>query len=260
MEQILDIARIVSCLVFLFYASWKDYETREVSNKVWIILGPLGLIITVLEFVFISTGNLMTYLISFAIISILGLIVFYAGGFGGADAKALICIGLILPIYPSQIRLEPRGLLSPVFPLTIFTNSVIFGALSVFYTLFRNLTWIVRKKDSIFEGLNESLWNKILALISGYKVKLKKLKKGHMYPIEDFEINEAGEKKRKLLVYPNYEERDEIIGRLQQNIPNRESEVWVTPGLPFLIFITIGLIVALIYGDIIWIILSSIIT
>jgi len=81
-----------------------------------------------------------------------------------------------------------------------------------------------------------------------------------MYPLEDFEITDDGNKKRKLLVYPNYDEREDIIARLKENILNQESEVWVTPGLPFLIFITIGLIVALIYGDIIWIILSTIIT
>jgi prepilin signal peptidase PulO-like enzyme (type II secretory pathway) len=34
--------------------------------------------------------------------------------------------------------------------------------------------------------------------------------------------------------------------------------VWATPGLPMLIFITLGLIVALTAGDIVWIIISRI--
>ena len=38
------------------------------------------------------------------------------------------------------------------------------------------------------------------------------------------------------------------------------NEVWVTPGLPLLIFITIGLIVALVFGNIVWILLRLIFT
>jgi prepilin signal peptidase PulO-like enzyme (type II secretory pathway) len=31
-----------------------------------------------------------------------------------------------------------------------------------------------------------------------------------------------------------------------------DSYVWATPGLPMLIFVTLGLIVALFFGDIVW--------
>jgi prepilin signal peptidase PulO-like enzyme (type II secretory pathway) len=33
--------------------------------------------------------------------------------------------------------------------------------------------------------------------------------------------------------------------------------VWATPGLPLLVFVTVGLIVGLIYGDIVWVIIRS---
>ncbi|MEJ2244101.1 MAG: A24 family peptidase C-terminal domain-containing protein [Candidatus Bathyarchaeota archaeon] len=101
----------------------------------------------------------------------------------------------------------------------------------------------------------ESVARKILAIISGYKIKLSKLDNSHMFPLEDIETTDDGEKSPKLLVFPNYDERENIIKRLKENKPN--GWVWATPGLPLLIFITAGLIIALIIGDIIWLLLGS---
>jgi len=265
-NQIFDGARIILCLSFLIYASWSDYKTREVSNKVWVILGPLALALTAFQYLIYSSQPLqllISYVLSFAITSALAIAIFYAGGFGGADAKALMCISLALPVYPNHLLLQPLGFVSPLFPITIFTNSVLLGALSVFYALFRNLLWIVRNRGGVFEGLEtESFGRKILALVSGYKVKISKLEKGHMYPLEDVEVNDDGKVKRKLLVFPRDEEREEIVARILENVKEKKLEggVWVTPGLPLLIFITAGLIIALFYGDIVWILLSSLLT
>ena len=263
MNQILDGARVVLCLGFLIYASWSDYKTREVSNKVWAVMGPLALALTAFQFLACSTEPfqlVISYVLSFAITSGLAIAIFYAGGFGGADAKALMCIALALPVYPEYLLPEPAGFVSPLFPITIFTNSVLLGALSVFYALFRNILWKIRNSGRVFEGLeSESFGRKILALFSGYKTKFSKLENGHMYPLEDVEIDEEGEATRKLLVFPKDEEREGIIARIRENVKeeNLEDGVWVTPGLPLLIFITAGLLIALAYGDIVWVLLRS---
>ena len=263
MNQIFDGARIILCLSFLIYASWSDYKTREVSNKVWVILGPLALALTGFQFLVYSSEPLqliILYALSFGITSGLAIAIFYVGGFGGADAKALMCIALALPLYPRYILPQPGGLVSPLFPITIFTNSVLLGALSVFYALFRNILWKLRNNGYVFDGLEkESLGRKILALFSGYKISVSKLEKGFMYPLEDVEVTEGEELKRKLLVFPKDEERDEIVARILKNVEKEKLEggVWVTPGLPLLIHITLGLLIALVYGDIVWILLSS---
>jgi len=262
MNQILDGARIVLCLSFLVYAAWSDYKTREVSNIVWVILGPVALALTGFQFLVYYSEPLqviISYVLSFAITSGLAIAIFYAGGFGGADAKALMCIALALPVYPNHLLSQPTGFVSPLFPITIFTNSVLLGALSVFYALFRNLLWKLRNKGGLFEGLEtESLGRKILALFSGYKISVSKLEKGFMYPLEDVEVSEESVK-RKLLVFPKDEERDEIVARILGNVGKDKLEggVWVTPGLPLLIHITLGLLIALFYGDIVWILLGT---
>ena len=260
MNQILDGARTIICLSFLIYASWSDYKTREVSDKVWIILGPLALALTAFQFLVFDPELLLTYVLSFAVTSALAFLIFYAGGFGGADAKALMCISLALPVYPNYFLPQPSGLFSPLFPLTIFTNSVLLGALSVFYALLRNLLWTARNRGGLFKGMEtESLGRKIVALFSGYKINVSKLEKGHMYPLEDVYINEKGDRKRKLMVFPKDEEREEIVARILENVKEEKVDggVWVSPGLPLLIFITAGLIIALAYGDLVWILLSS---
>ena len=260
MNQIFDGARTILCLSFLIYAAWSDFKTREVSNKVWITLGPLALALTVFQFFVFAPELLLTYFISFVVTSALALGIFYAGGFGGADAKALMCISLALPVYPNYFLPQPPGLFSPVFSLTVFTNGVLIGALSVFYALFRNLLWKAGNKGGLFEGLErESLGRKILSLLSGYKVKFSKLEKGHMYPLEDIQVDDEGKKKNTLLVFPKDEEREEIVMRLLKNAEKEKNNgwVWATPGLPLLIFITTGLVIALVYGDIVWIMLNS---
>ena len=64
----------------------------------------------------------------------------------------------------------------------------------------------------------------------------------------------------KLLVFPKYEEREEIITRVLENVKEERLDggIWVTPGLPLLIFVTAGLIIALAYGDIVWFLLGAI--
>jgi len=259
-KEVLDGVRVLLCLVFLIYASWSDFKTREVSNWVWAILAPFALILTSLQFFLFSPELLQGYVLSFAVTSALSITLFYAGAFGGADAKAFMCLSLALPFYPADIlqpySSDPSPLSQILFTITIFSNAVLLAALSVLYLMARNLSWKQRTKKNLFEGVEkESKWRKILVLLSGYKADIAELeKKEYLYPLEDFDENE-----RKLLVVPKDEDREEIVGRLQK--AKREGRlqngVWATPGLPMLIFVTIGLIVALFYGDIVWVIVRS---
>ena len=264
-EEILTSARIIVALTFLFFASWSDFKTREVSNNVWIIFAPIAFSITLAQFLFftppIGTAlqSLIYYGISFVITSIFSITLFYIGAFGGADAKALMCISLALPLPPEPFQ-ALSSFVSPIFPITIFSNSVIVAALSVFYSLLRNIIWKKRTKQNLFEGhRDESLGRKTLALLCGYKVTIQSLMKSFLYPLEDFQTTQQGEMKRRLLLFPRDEEREAIINRLSlaQSEGKIGQMVWATPGLPMLIFITIGLILALTLGDIIWIIIGG---
>jgi preflagellin peptidase FlaK len=258
----LDLARTSLALGFLFYASWSDNRTREVSNTVWIVFAPIAFVLTFAEVYVYQFSQLPLYGICFGLTALFAIVIFYAGGFGGADAKALMCLALVLPFYPTSLTAPAFGDISPIshtlFPLTVFSNSVLMAALMTLVMLAYNILWRVRTGEKLFEGKydNESIGRKTLVLITGYKASVQKLKdKWHVYPLEDANEDSEGNLKRKLVTLPRDEGRDAVVERLDKAVKSGKihDSVWATPGLPFLIFITAGLVLALFVGDIVWI-------
>ncbi|MEM4143303.1 MAG: A24 family peptidase C-terminal domain-containing protein [Candidatus Bathyarchaeia archaeon] len=263
--QAIIAAKIALSLAILIYASWSDYKTREVTNRVWAIYAPAALALTLAELCLYDSSKLLPYAVSFAATTAIALLLFYTGAIGGADSKALMCIALALPFYPEAL-LTPivatavSPLAQNLFPLAIFSNSVLFAAASGIYMLIRNFAWRLRTRQRLFEGTlaAESLWKKFTVLITGHKFPIAKLQKTwHIYPMEDIETEEA-ELKRRLVIVPNDERRSQIVERLAKAAEKGKisADVWATPGLPMLIFVTAGLIVALLVGDIIWLIIN----
>jgi len=267
LQTILVAAKVTLSLAFLLYSSWSDYKTREVSNRVWAVYAPLALALSLAELLLYDSSKLPFFGLSFGVTAAFAILLFYTGAFGGADSKALMCIALALPFFPEML-LTPifasgvSPLAQNLFPLTIFSNSVLFAAASGIYMILRNLVWRIKTEKKLFEGTlgTESIGKKILVMITGYKVSVAKLKeKWHVYPMEDAE-EENGETplKRKLVVVPKDEGRTEIVERLSKAVDagKIDAQVWATPGLPMLIFVTIGFIVALLIGDLVWLLVS----
>ena len=265
MQTTLIAAKVTLSIAFLLYASWSDYKTREVANRVWAIYAPSALFLSLAELLIYDPSKLPFFGLSFGVTAAFAIILFYSGGFGGADSKALMCIALALPFSTETLftPIVPSGV-SPlsqnIFPLTIFSNSVLFAAASGIYMLFRNLIQRVEAGEKLFEGTlaTESIGKKILVMITGYKIHVATLKeKWHVYPMEDVD-NGENQIKRKLVIVPRDEGRDEIVERLSKAVDDGKisDRVWATPGLPMLIFVTLGLIVALVFGDLVWILVS----
>jgi archaeal preflagellin peptidase FlaK len=213
-------------------------------------------------------SQLPLYALSFGVTAGLALLLFYAGGFGGADSKALICIALALPFAPLAL-LTPviAGGVSPtsqvIFPITIFGNAVLFAALSGAYMILRNLVWHRKNKTKMFQGTlaSESIAKKCLVLITGYKMSLSKVKeKWHIFPMEDID-DQFVNLKRKLVVVPRDEGREKMLEHLSKATEEGKIDgyVWATPGLPMLIFVTLGLVVALVLGDFVWLLVRLVI-
>jgi len=266
-QTVLTITRTSLTLVFLLYASFRDYKTREVSNTVWMLFAPLAFALTFLEIYIYEFSELSLQLslygMCFGLTAAFAIILFYSGGFGGADAKALMCLALALPFHPENLIKPFFAEASPIsqtfFPITIFSNSVLLAAATAIYMLLRNIFWRQKTGKKLFEReLGQSFGKKLLVLVTGYKIPIDKLKqKWHLYPLEDIENGETG-LKRKLVLLPKDEGRDAIVERLSKAVENGkiQNTVWATPGLPLLIFITVGLIIALFFGDIVWICIS----
>lgn len=250
----------------LFYSSWRDYKTREVSNRVWVIYAPIALSLSLSELLLFEPSQLPFYGLSFGVTAGLALLLFYAGGFGGADSKALMCIALALPFAPLALftpliaeAISPTS--QVIFPITIFGNAVLFAALSGIYMILRNVIWHKKTKSKMFQGTlaSESIGKKLIVLITGYKMSVSKVKeKWHIFPLEDVD-EQFVNLKRKLVIVPHDDGREKIVERLSKATEEGKIDgyVWATPGLPMLIFVTLGLVVALLLGDFVWLLVRT---
>lgn len=251
--EIIEILALVTSIILLSLAAYSDIKKREVSDKLWLIYFPLAVFYTVIRLA--SDPSLLTLtLMSISIIVIISFSIFYLGLFGGADLKAFVCLGVALPFYP--LNFSPLlGSYHSFYPLTILYHAYFFSVSIIVYNVSKNIVWTYKSKKVLFEGLKkEPLYRKMLAVLTGYKVEINTLReKIYLYPME--EISNGAEKKiRKLTLNTDIiTDRHIQIQNLVHSLDNENiNEVWVTPAIPLLFFVTIAFISNLIVGDILF--------
>jgi len=215
--------RIAICLVMLSYASYSDLKTREVDDKLWILFSLIGITLNIID---LSNQSLMLVIISISLSSLISFIFYYIGFFGGADMKALIVISLILPVY------YPPKYIHPFTSLTSLTNGT-FITLSLPLIFFiMNITRLLRGKKIFLGFEDEKLWKKILVCFLGYRAS--KVEKGQFFMSLQKSIN--GKKSFHISLLKD----EEFVSG---------QDIWVTPGIPLLVFITFGFLLTVTYGD-----------
>lgn len=259
LKVILDLTRTTLAITLFLYASWEDWKSREITDKIWIIMSISGITLLIAEIIFISGIGLWLILvaISIAFSFTIGFILFYLDFFGGADSKALIALSILMPLKPELKFINPIS--HPFIPIAVFNNSVIGAALMAIGILAYNLSRKI-KGENLFEELKEEkAWKKIIVLLTGYKVSLTKLKeKSFLYPLEEIEI-EKGKIKKKLKIGIGISTGEEKLDKISKIIEKHElkGKIWVTPALPMIIFMTIGLIISITYGDLTYLLVLS---
>jgi len=259
LDYMINLISVLVVLAFLGYGSWSDIKTREVSNIVWLLFAPIGAALTVAR-LFLSPELLWISLGSITAATAFAFLLFYSGVFGGADAKGLICIGVSVPTLPENILLS-ANFFHPFFPVVVLSNSFLVAVSMALYILVRNLFWKYSTRRSLFFGLEkEPAWKKAFALVSGYKADLREVEeKIYLYPLEEV-VESGGSIERRLNLFVEAEaERQDLLGKLRPYVEKAviPSEIWATPGLPMLVFITIGFILAFLLGDLIFSIISA---
>ena len=135
-----DLLRLVVLPVFA-WAAWRDINTRRLPNRLWPPLVAVGVVALAWEaFQLPGFGTIEGRLflvqvgVSLLFIAPLGYAFWWLGGFGGADAKALITLAVLLPTFPSY---SLGGLSLPlvetplgVFSLTVLTDTVLLAAIA----------------------------------------------------------------------------------------------------------------------------------
>ncbi len=255
MIEYLDYVAIFIGLTLLCYSSWSDWRTREVSNNVWLILAPVGAVITFSRIILLQNWILyINWALIVGIITAVSLMLFYFGLWGGADSKAFISLSLIFPWPPTAFK-PWLGIQLPFFPITILIDTLILSLSAVIFVLMKNICWKISNKHYLFERFeNEPLTKKALALLVGYKIKKEKLGKHHLSILE-----RVVDEDDKSLSKWNFEYQIEEENGGEPKYEKLPDEVWVSPQIPMMIYITLGLITALFFGDILLGIIAHII-
>lgn len=218
-----DIAniRILLALVMLSIASIIDIWKREINDILWIVFGAAAVVLIFFEPDLANT--LKNIGIAMIIVPIV-LVIWRLGVFGGADALGLIVLAALAP----QATLS-ENLMTPISTLT---NAAILSVIPIFVNVIRNLIALLNHKD-IFEGFNETRTKKILAVFLGYRARNPK----YGFPLETMEENH-----KKLNFSFHNAEKAEFCDK---------PDTWITPAMPYILYITGGFVLQLIFGDII---------
>jgi preflagellin peptidase FlaK len=141
-----DLLRLVAVPV-LGWAALRDVRTRRVPNRTWLPLVAVGIIALAWDTLLVAgtprqTPFLLRVVLSVGLVAPLGYLFWRVGGFGGADAKAVMTLALVFPANPAYYL--PAGLAATlagtlpapvpvqtarmgVFSLTILSNTVLIG-------------------------------------------------------------------------------------------------------------------------------------
>src|SRR2546422_685004 len=249
----IDLAALIVSLGVLIAASLSDLKTREVSNRFWIIYAPVAAALFLARIVLIPEAAVI-FLVSAIATIVVAFLLFQFGAMGGADSKALMCIALALPVAPAFLSPLWQGPLTFYpFPIAILVNSFLLSISMMFILLGKNILSRSSAKKSLFQGFErESILRKALVLLTSYKTSFNALQSStHLYPAEQVAVVDSRPVRQLHLVSSVEEERDKLVAGLQgyKDQGLFSDGVWVTPGLPHLVFMTASLVITVVIGD-----------
>ena len=187
------------------------------------------------------TLGLDPYFIQLLTIPIM-LLVFYALYYsrllhGGADAKALMSIAILVPFYPifylfpiiNPIVVETTQLFFPFVFLVLLNAVLIQIVLPIGFIIYN-----AYKRDLSFPQC-----------FFGYKMDIDKVKKKFVWLMEKIVDDEYV-----LVLFPK--KKDDMEEEIKKLKEAKIERVWVTPQIPFIVPITIGFIISFFIGNLLF--------
>ncbi len=233
----LELIRLGLAFSMFGCATYFDLRSRSVNDFLWIPFAAAAGILYVFDFP-ATYGEGILIVASIALTAALSFVIYRSGLFGGADMLALITFAAIFPLYNYDVPAATIGSgtsFHPFASLIVLTNATVVSVGQIFVNLLRNLTY----KGTLFEGLqHEPALKKGLAMIIGHRSKI---------PRYSFSIEKIVNGRRKFDFSLKPAETAEYEGK---------QDVWVTSATPFLFFMTAGLIMMVLGGDILAVIFN----
>jgi Flp pilus assembly protein protease CpaA len=221
-----ELLLVAIALIGSFAAGIYDLKTTNIPDKVCIAMIILGIIIHALNGFLTNDFTILLNSLFFAgIFLIIGLVMYYAGWWGGGDGELLIAVGILLPTLFFVKTQFP-------FAISFFINTWFIGAIySVIYVI------ILAYKD---KGIGKSFFDRIgILLTKGYyrKISVRKLKPDDM----------IGENIPRLKIYKRFIRgltKKEVI-----KIKKIRKYVIIKEGIRYGIVFPLTLLFTLLFGD-----------
>lgn len=242
-----DLLAILTSLSLLTYASLEDVKKREITDRVWLALLLFGVLVRVMDVMANPTlDHAFDLIVSVAVPIGLFLLMYYLGLlFGGADAKAFICLAVTVPKPPKSVPIM-NGYLLPFYVLSIFNNAILLSLSTILLNLAYNISWLL-KGHPLFEGLEaESTSKKAVAFFTCRKVKTSVVRSSPNFTSAE-EIAKAPdgtERRRIKLMYRLSDNGEDEV------LPDAEY-VLAHYYVPLVVFITLGFVASILVGDLV---------
>ena len=234
---LLDTARLIVGALILAYASYTDIKIRKASNMLWVIMGSVGAILLVIQYLTVPAAFDKIFYIVFipVMIGIMYVLFQLRLIFGGADAKAIMALAVLVPLEPSILEFPLLSSMMP-FSWVIFSNSVVLFLLLPLSLFVYNLA----RRNVEFPYC-----------FLGYRMSTENAKKRFVWPLE-----KIVDGKRKFSYMPkDFDVEDEWEVFEKKGI----YKIWVTPKVPFMIPLLAGFICSFIFGDILFYLMNLVI-
>lgn len=246
----IDIFSVAFCTLILIYACYSDLKTRSVTNRLWGLMIAVGCLIALYNCFRFGIPFLLGFILSVLFTFCLTYLFFRLRLFGGADAKCLIAISVLIPVQPDFAFVYSQLLLFP-FAITTLLNAAIISLCIPLGLFVYNILTLSR----------EELKGNLGSAFIGYKSRIgalsdkadKHTRLVHLYGEEESDL-------KRVFVFGGVEIDAEVVEELKKYHAQGKigDKVWVTPELPFILFITAGFFTALLFGNLIFCIMFSI--
>lgn len=230
---LLDLLRLFAGAAVLSFAAYTDWQWRRAPNVLWILLAAFGAVLLAVEAAldvegFLARWPYLVFVPAFAAL-IYGLWWFGLIA-GGADAKALMALGVLLP-FPLLVG---EGL--PPWPSPMPGAFVVLGNSLLAFLLIPMgfAAWNVAHGDFRFPHL-----------FLGMRRRAADVRRGHVWPMEV--VDESGARRTRLFASRLSDAQiDATFSRVQAL---GDARVWVSPKIPFMLPLLAGFLLAFAAGD-----------
>ncbi len=236
------VAGYIVALIMLVITSYMDLRTREIDPRVWIPFIIAAIVITVLRIYFHWDQVFLIYMLlsmmSPAILFVLGLF----GMMGLADPVALALVSLLIPTPPPGLVLPPSMVI------------LVLASISMLFLLALPMLVINIPRLGDISRRCGSRHLVVLVALTGFSISVKRfLGSKFLYP----------------LIYPSLDEgkitwicrgsfnieedpkahREAIARLLEEGYIGEEDIIYVTWGVPYIVFILLGVLLYPIAAD-----------